>query len=837
MLAQAMNAQTIAEAEAGFVSNDPIWQEYNKQMGIMSHVYRLAASGMSREDVTDIINYDLENISDEAKQLGITEDMDSLRSDMLAYLDIIYQQKTEALKGIDASQSGDVSFANYLHRNLYYLSAKEHALSKFSDVKDQAGLQALKEDNAEMRNWLTNSRSKVKEQYLKEVAAAQSLEKETKRLREESQKEGVSEEAKQKLGEDYMKQKYMLEELMDIFGTTPLEYGEEAKDLHSPAIVSSASFRTQEASQLLKSNSRVQRKATALGTNRALSEELSEAAEDFSNSGDLGDVDRMIDSMSRLSPVTDVHTKSVNKALAKLQDVRKQTGDSAQALLDLTSPFDIEDKINEQTFTEEERAFLEESQVDPTDSNAIADAANAKIAELETLMEQIDIRSNTLSSIPIKPETAVSKFSWDAMVEEYVGDKFTAAESLLESFDEAPTEFLRGAEVNEMIQQLLLVSMVFKERKDVKKKLAERTVKKAEELLDRLKEVRRAVAMNNARRSALQAAAEIHYTNNSLSALGFSQGEFDRNGGFYRLLLTTFDNNDDKVKEIEEVLATASSGSLQALLLYVATSAPKDALNTFLAQNNAAYKNLAQQVDPNGATKILRDVFNNPLKYGPIILQSVLGGKVGFNDYNSPFFAYSKDKDIVKLRYALEEKSQGKPLPGMTAEETDFIFRKIDLMMDLITRRDIHFSLNSTLDAKKAYEAELSLEEEFENVESGGIPPSIQQSIAFREVLRNLFLPASGQKGNEITVLKGVLGSGKSLVGAKAAVSMWRHLTGATDDQIFAFGHSETSSEIIAKAIYGESSTVHSAEEFLTADLTKVKLVVIDEAMAIDRET
>lgn len=306
------------------------------------------------------------------------------------------------------------------------------------------------------------------------------------------------------------------------------------------------------------------------------------------------------------------------------------------------------------------------------------------------------------------------------------------------------------------------------------------------------------------------------------------------------MLLSALNGNEDRLIEVEEQLKNNEySGAIEYLLLFVTANASKETKAAFTEYLSASYLHLVEVLDPNKILRALSGVYNNPLKYGNTLLKHTAGITELFADYKSPFFAYAKDKDLTKLQLELSRLAGASGIiPGLDKAASDKVFEKIGLISNMVAVRSLFLSLHANLDAKDMLEAELSLGSTFALPDQGGVPPSAQQTIAFREAVRNMFIPSTGVAGSEITVLKGILGSGKSLVGVKAAVAMWKKLTGATDENIFAFGHTETSSEIIASSVYSDPNIIHSAQEFVAAqDLSQIRLVVVDEAMAVDYAT
>ncbi len=117
--------------------------------------------------------------------------------------------------------------------------------------------------------------------------------------------------------------------------------------------------------------------------------------------------------------------------------------------------------------------------------------------------------------------------------------------------------------------------------------------------------------------------------------------------------------------------------------------------------------------------------------------------------------------------------------------------------------------------------------------------PSKQQINAVREIVSFMLTPMSklgkGKKGlgSISALLQGAAGTGKTNVVLKMAIQM----SGLANNQIYAFGHNESSSKTLNNSLGLPTNTL---DKFLSDDTViydEVKLVVIDEAPGIPTDT
>ena len=116
--------------------------------------------------------------------------------------------------------------------------------------------------------------------------------------------------------------------------------------------------------------------------------------------------------------------------------------------------------------------------------------------------------------------------------------------------------------------------------------------------------------------------------------------------------------------------------------------------------------------------------------------------------------------------------------------------------------------------------------------------PTKQQINAVREIVSFLYTPlaklSKGKKGlgSVSALLQGAAGTGKTNIVLKMAIQM----AGLANNQIFAFGHNDSSSETINKSLGLPTNTI---EKFLSDDTViydAVRLLIIDEAPGISTE-
>lgn len=511
MMNGASNQQLLAEAEAAFANGDPHWEELNRQMALMSHVYRLAASGLKREDVQDLIELDTEAILKDGEQFGLTEDVDKVKADLLKYLDIFFAEKKEALKGDTTSAEGR-AFSIYRHRNLYYMAAKAEALSKLEGLRDNEGLAALIEDNNNTYNFFLDNMQEARKMFDERLMPIDLLGKRFNEILTELKKEGLDTDTKRKLSEELGIISYKLEELKDAFGTTFLDYGENAEHLGQPATVVADGFRTQEASQLLRrdTDSRVQRNKMRLGKEAHIKQDVETALDNFERQGDESSLDDLLAIVDQTGSISSEHKAAVIDAIAKLDDQAAEAEALALELEPLTNPEALDRMYMDGELSDAQKAFLEPYSADSIEGiEEAAQAAATRADELWKTKKEREDKADRLANIPFADLEDLKKMDWPSLVEAHVNDRFRAVENLIASFEENQEGFLRGAETAELFNQMALVNLVFKDRKDTPDALNKKVTTKAKKLMDKLSELLAKVQENKARRIVIQEAAEL----------------------------------------------------------------------------------------------------------------------------------------------------------------------------------------------------------------------------------------------------------------------------------------------------------------------------------------
>lgn len=294
-------------------------------------------------------------------------------------------------------------------------------------------------------------------------------------------------------------------------------------------------------------------------------------------------------------------------------------------------------------------------------------------------------------------------------------------------------------------------------------------------------------------------------------------------------IVTAYVSTDPKAQEQIASIQNEEVNAVGAMMILANLLGNDPALITALNNAINSLTTKINSVRPGGFTLIhdAAGMIANPKKFAGYIIKVGLGLQAEFGDPKSIYYQLDKDKDLYKFIYKYNKLV--KPTAPNTQLET--LLGMLVWMDSLTTIRDLAIS---NVDNKKLNAAQLEVLQPF-LLEDATLAPSTQQLLALNDLLFSYF--NNGKEWENVLILKGVLGSGKSLVGAKMFIDILRKLdSGLNEKSIVAFGHSTHSSANIATSLFGDPTKASSIDRFQNQDLKGVKLVVVDEAMAMPNE-
>lgn len=846
----AWNKHKFAEAQAAAAKADPIWDGYNREMALASHVYRLAAKGLTAEDIRDLLKRQKEATQTE-EDLDITYDFVKSAE---KYIEA-FENTADILSPYELSDDPvDNRFAHYLRRIMYYTKIKKAALNelrtkaKFAPDSDAAtAWEALTKENDSVIEQLTQGIGDLRQSYTREIEVVTGLGEELNATKTQIE-DPKSTADKVALREKYAKLNYLYEEAKQIYGTRKTDYSQDW------GILESSSFPSYEM-RLADSDASLKDKMYyELGRNHLNKEKLI----DLMTQSDRTNLEEFVPKVNEF--VANNFRGNDPDALAALNDVINQINDTkvkftkladedgeievgnhlaAAALTGTNIPYDPEtiDEIPFETLIEIQDAF-----------DAELGKLNALLDTVQKTREQLDNQQNEfrrqqrLASDPTK--------LYNYLVEKLFETKTKGIDTLYQTYLNDPASFNSEASVKRYARDLPLYRAVFTDRADIPEQLRDKIISSIDKYFDMVMEMLEAIQINNNKRKLYQETTLNHNTSYILGSLDLeSSGRIKETSILFPFLEEAFGSEETAQAAWAKVINAQEDGRWEvsnfAVKAFIAGLLKKLSPKS----RNQLQKNIQGIYDAETAVlkKVLADtgkfasispkIVTNLQKYGSFIVSTYAGIGELSRDPKYPFFAYDKDGDFIKFAYEFNQlKDASGNIKGIDRAVVDAVDSIIDYMTPVMAAHQLNAIAQSDVDILKYYEA---LNSEIQKIlaDTNGIPPSAQQLLAVDFLMHHATTYASNPKSwEDIMVLKGVLGAGKSLVGTKLFVNIYKQVFNINDDQIIAFGHTETSSKNIAKAVFGTEDKASALEAFLASDLKGKRLIIVDEAMALPNE-
>lgn len=480
------------------------------------------------------------------------------------------------------------------------------------------------------------------------------------------------------------------------------------------------------------------------------------------------------------------------------------------------------------------------------------DQLNNDLGRINSLVADIESRQDSAQQNDLLLQAGEDykagkiKAAHEKLVSYHINRIFEGVDLLLANYYKSPKEFLKLDEVDSMIRSLQTARNAFKLRKDIDPKMAKNIIDRIDEYLEQLREAREQVIENRNNRFAKQQAT-IEQNKLEFSTVF----KFDSNGHpsttsrVYPVLQAAFGNT-AKINEVFDA-AKLDDGSLSPKAVYTilqyAVSKADSKVNLDAALNlDLEIKAARDKFIANTRTDWLTDikkVIKNVYKYGPYLLNTGMKLDALFADASTPFYRFTKHKDLATLKFELEQTIDENTgaYRGLTPEQSKKLDENIDLLGQISGLKKAVEIVTSNYDVVEALKQEEAISKELASNEDNPIAPTAQQFSAVQQLLSYIFSNSKFGPMGDVSVLQGVLGSGKSLVGMRYVIKIAKKLLGLKDSNIAAFGHNEYSSQNIAKSVFDDQSNAGTMEDFLArTDMSGLKLVVIDEAMAMSNE-
>ncbi len=528
-------------------------------------------------------------------------------------------------------------------------------------------------------------------------------------------------------------------------------------------------------------------------------------------------------------------SNAMNPIWSKLEDVETEVLGMAG---EQHSEEEWDDIINQSSLLNDEKEDLRAQMKKVMSIEAQKQLLDDELA----LMEAIDDNLSFISQRQIKQNESEEKKSLlEGWFDEFLKYKYArsfidVARSIEDSYNalvekDRADEFIPTEEILKKLLKLETIKKVFEMRKDE----FQNTEKYQEfmdelgntiEVLEKLLSIAKA---NESRLDAEQTEAYRAERSRKLRGFGIENGEIDDE---FRPIMESILGEDLLTRIINDSKNSNSPtfGDIIAHYAQNATSDQKRALADLADKRmEAILKDLNQRFQgcfganyaENPSRNIAQSVFN-------------LINKFYFRGYDiknqksivrklSSSHAYD---NILKL-IAKDEQLQGPESEKQNLRDyIEYAFAQHRVYEAL---HSMKLNLNSDFDLKKELEEEAKLTIELVEVlknEKTVKAPSLQQLNAIRQIVKFL----SG-KVNDIAYLKGLAGTGKTMIVMKYAL----RLSGIDPNTVLAFGHTPESSKTIADSLNAVQSTT---EDFLNrTDFEGITTVVFDEVMGAPYKT
>lgn len=871
-----LQSTLFGEAQAANAKADQDWTNFNNKMALAGYAWRLMSLAGNRQNANDLLELD-PNFSEDSvtQQFGaqnmLSENKDFISSMMDVFEEVSYSAQKE--EGMSSDRSA-VQFANMMRRTAFFLEAKKRALQT-SPTQNESTAEALQEVDAQLQD-LKDNRAKYKEMYLTEIDPIYALAKkksELEKTRADLEKEGKD---IQPVLEELAYIDYIEQELASNYGTRAQNYdlgvtmqetsSEAFKEPYSAAAVQSPRSKLSTLAYAVGKNKLVEDRLArnveavleeAIPSDANIDEvvkDINELRTESENSSNL--FDQLTADLTTKAESIDTQQKEFD-AMFSDDDIVKMsfefggynadqkdtldalTGGMGDELNEMAAAGNIEEAaaIVRQAYEEVSAANREAFQNLTSQKNKIVDAlkelGNRDIQDKDLIQQAIDAY-----------EAGDFKQAHKLLIDSFFADQTNDVRKFYESFLQNREGFLKEAEAQMFRQRLSVMRAAFTLRDDISDVEKSRKLRTIEVLFENLNEVLQQIQENKNDRFAMQSNKALYQLQQLVHSLSLdSNFKMDPLSSIYQQLENLL--GAEKLQEVLEATimedGLPSPKALKTIINYLANNIKEKDRRALLKEQDERLKSLLDEykaIRPSFEWIVkIHKLIKNPQKYSAYMISRIANLVEEFENPNTIFYRFSQHRDLSTFIFDLGKiRTQEGTYQGLTEKQTEDLDKAIDVVRRMEGVVSLYHTLNSQVDVESVFNFESELSNKLAQSDTP-IAMTEQQSQAVHQLLDFLTSKLrSLEKYSDIAVLQGVLGSGKSLVGTKFAVSIYKKLKGIKDENIAAFGHNENSSKNIAKSVYEDPSNAMTIGDFLEGDMSKVQLVVIDEAMAISNE-
>jgi len=813
VIATLTNNKLVNEFYLAMSKGDVVHADFSKKMMLAAHIHRLASRGLSKEDLQDLIQYDGVINGETAKQLGIEGFIKENPDLANQFIEDYYDDSSRMTRDQISDDAVSKKFVPFLRRNRFYTKAK---LASLEGVQgEQADL--LRQEATELLSSIDDGKNyeAFKKAFEKEMMPTFSLLNEGLKLDAKTDKT-IEEESRRK-DIDYL----LLEEAATK-GTSEINY---PPDLGIGISAISNSFPSYEAreSAVVRSTKSILKETGRIVGQAALDNALLEQALDPTNGNImLGELSN--EELQNLNPAFEADSNIRVRLAEEAKNTLKEVDRLKSQISDLNI-FRSNLTVNPQVTVENIAEFGLAEEAEGLGLDNFFDAADPEnvVFDLDRIQEAIDETNAMILEMSQRESTIKDLISRGVKNDATVTDAAGAIDAdklplLFATQYLAPVQlFLENHDPNTSIRQeeaQMLAARIYR----VGRVTANRT-----DMNDRDKEIISDLVENYSERMA-NALADIENNLNKRGAIQITAHTMESQ--MLESVVTQMLKNSPN-EEVSRVIAElrlkfpySFMGNLFTLIHLIKKGAFD--IPTLVANTRNSTVKLIQAKPINFPPPA--KVFNNPRKYGPYILRaSVVGSEHYFANDGNILFEYERDKSLSKLIFNLEQNPDNFP--------PELLERLKEVANHLVTLQaaDDIARIGASNITAESFAALTEVIDAY--IAKAQIIPSAQQLVAITEALISLTSASQEDIVQATTIIKGVLGSGKTSLVASLVVQAMSKLN--KDMKVLAVAYNKEGSEGAARHTSKEDGK--TLAEFLAMDDDKVagySLIVIDEAMA-----
>lgn len=790
------NVAYFNEGSMADAASDPLWQQYNLDMSLASWVYRMR-NATDHAGLEELLQYRTE-MEENAEGIGVLkENKDKVLAFSKAYDEAI--KSTQGLEEFDSPEHV-AQFNNIYKRLNFYAGIKASMLADLQvGPEAQPQLQSLVDDNNELIATLKKNKKKLQEDYLEAVKPLTFL----KEQRNQTIKKFESEQdvkAAEQIGKDLTTIDYQIAEKEALEG---LLLDSSVGDIYTADMRTGIEARHNEIFPYRRN------RQFDIGKEALVQTSLSKASANVKAAPDLE---------TKLAAAQDaIDTASLNKGYVGTskveltdikQELEKLRTPIAKNLSELSKQLQIQTAKAEDTTTT--RAQINEQ---TATRNAIDELINNGLTPLLGVAPTGDKYKGKPDLITVDDQSKYDFFKSTTPT-------FDSARKIVNDPDRLE-KFENQQTIKSLEQEIASTEVVFNARTDISDALKTRVLNDLAQAKKDLEKLQVAFQANVNSRSLIQQQASQAVGEQFQAALNMKEvADVLKQIFGDKFANMPTEHNAATVTGVLAAMKSKMSGE-QAKTLGTTLKTIKDGLMQQAAELGVVDKNaerLAASISKFAAWVTL----------GPILpkrwtLSNEVPGFVAL---------FKETKNLSEFWAALENNNYA----DMSEAEKATILKWKKLVTQLQGVDLLQQALDTKLDLLDAFDKE---KKEYAKTSKGKdteevVSPTAQQTIAIRTVLKFLLESKKGLSDN-MAFIEGLAGTGKTRVVIGTVLRVYNALTENSMDSVYTMSHTAKSSEILHNELKTKGSPTNVETFLAKTDLSDIKILVIDEAPAINK--